>query len=39
MNNDWIVDTILLNLETGTKTEAEAVVECGELAQTNLLDW
>ena len=39
MNNDPIVDTILLALKTRTKTEAEAVAECGDLAKHQLLDW
>jgi hypothetical protein len=36
---DFIVDTILLAMETGSRTEDEAVKECGELAQHNLLNW
>ena len=39
MNNDPIVDTILLALKTRTKTEAEAVAECADLAKHQLLDW
>ena len=41
MNNQptIIVDAVLLNLEIGRKTEAEAVAECGDLAKHGLLDW
>jgi len=35
----FIVDTILLALQTRTKTEDEAVAECGDLAQHQLLDF
>lgn len=34
-----IVDTILLALETGTKTEDEAVAECVDLAKHQMLDF
>jgi hypothetical protein len=33
-----IVDTILLALKTGAKTEAEVIAECGDLAKHHLLD-
>ncbi|MHC4568350.1 MAG: hypothetical protein ACYTE3_21625 [Planctomycetota bacterium] len=39
MNNDLIVDTILLALKTGARTETEAVAEYGDLAKHDLLDW
>jgi len=39
MNCDPIVDTILLALRQGTKTEAEAITECCDLAKHQLLNW
>jgi hypothetical protein len=38
-NHPIIVDTILLALDTGIKTESEAVEECGDLAKHGLLDF
>ena len=34
-----LVDLILRALEQGSKTEAEAVAACVELAKTGSLDW
>ncbi len=39
MNGDPIVDTILLALKTGVRTESEAIAECGDLAKHQLLNW
>ena len=39
MKNAVIVDAILDALETGAKTEAEMIAKCGELAQSQLLDF
>jgi hypothetical protein len=39
MNGDLIVDTILLALRQGIKTEADAITECGDLAKHQLLNW
>jgi hypothetical protein len=39
MNGDPIVDTILLALKQGIKTEAEAISECGDLAKHQMLNW
>ena len=39
VNNNPIVDAILLALKTGTRTESEAIAECGDLAKHQLLDW
>jgi len=35
----FTVDAILFNLQIGVKTEDEAVAECGDLAQHQLLDF
>lgn len=39
MNGDPIVDTILLAVNQGIKTEDEAIAECGDLAKHQLLNW